>query len=75
MGQFSLDVKLFISSATNVFSIDVLITTYFQKVTIKALPFYTKYFDLEYPLPKLDLIGLEDVEIGILIILDVLFIF
>lgn len=32
-------------------------------ITVKALSFYTKYFDLEYPLPKLDLIGLEDVEI------------
>ena len=32
-------------------------------LTIKALKFYTKYFGLKYPLPKLDLIALGDVEI------------
>ena len=40
-------------------------TKLFYQVTLKALSFYTEFFDLEYPLPKLDLIALEDVEIGI----------
>ena len=34
------------------------------KLSIKTLMFFTKYFGLEYPLPKLDLIALQDVEIG-----------
>ena len=34
------------------------------KLTCKALAFYTEYFGLAYPLPKLDLIALGDVEIG-----------
>ncbi|CAF0941248.1 unnamed protein product [Brachionus calyciflorus] len=33
-------------------------------IAVKAVPFFTKFFGIEYPLPKLDLIGLNDVEIG-----------
>lgn len=31
---------------------------------MKAIPFFTKFFGIKYPLSKLDLIGLNDVEIG-----------
>ena len=36
-----------------------------MEITLSTLNFYTNYFDLNYPLPKLDLIALNDVEIGI----------
>jgi aminopeptidase N len=32
-------------------------------LTAKVLEFFTRYFGLEYPLPKLDLIGLGDIDI------------
>ena len=33
-------------------------------VAVKVLDFYTKYFEIEYPLPKMDLIALTDFEAG-----------
>lgn len=34
-------------------------------VATKVLPYYKEYFGIEYPLPKLDLIGIADVAIGL----------
>jgi puromycin-sensitive aminopeptidase len=34
-------------------------------LTLKALKFFTNYFGIKYPLPKLDLIALNDIEFGI----------
>lgn len=33
-------------------------------LTLKALKFFTDYFGIKYPLPKLDLIALNDIEFG-----------
>ena len=34
------------------------------KVALKTLPFYTDYFKIGYPLPKLDLIAIADFAFG-----------
>jgi len=34
------------------------------EVSIKTLPFYHKYFDIAYPLPKMDLIAISDFAAG-----------
>ena len=34
------------------------------KVAMKALMYYTEYFHVEYPLPKLDVIALADLSFG-----------
>jgi puromycin-sensitive aminopeptidase len=34
------------------------------KVAVKTLPFYTDYFRISYPLPKLDLIAIADFAAG-----------
>lgn len=34
------------------------------QVAVKTLPFYTEYFGIPYPLPKLDLIAVPDLEYG-----------
>ncbi|CAM6002994.1 unnamed protein product, partial [Sphagnum balticum] len=40
------------------------------EITLKVLTFYRKYFDLSYPLPKLDLIAIYDLEIESLVLID-----
>ena len=35
------------------------------KVSLKTIPFYTDYFKIGYPLPKLDLIAVGDMASGI----------
>lgn len=37
---------------------------YVNKVAVKTLPFYTDYFRIAYPLPKLDLIAIADFAAG-----------
>ena len=34
------------------------------QVSIKTLPFYRDYFDVAYPLPKMDLIAIADFAAG-----------
>uniref|UniRef100_A0A8C4QJV6 Aminopeptidase n=2 Tax=Eptatretus burgeri TaxID=7764 RepID=A0A8C4QJV6_EPTBU len=34
------------------------------EVAIKTIPFYTQYFDVPYPLPKIDLIAIADFSVG-----------
>ena len=34
------------------------------QVAVKALPYYKEYFKIAYPLPKLDLIAISDLEAG-----------
>ena len=34
------------------------------QVAVKTLPYYQKYFDIEYPLPKMDLIAIADFAAG-----------
>lgn len=33
-------------------------------IAVKTLPFYHKYFDIAYPLPKMDLIAIPDFAAG-----------
>ena len=33
-------------------------------MAVKTLPFYAEYFGIAYPLPKLDLIAVPDLEYG-----------
>ena len=37
-----------------------------KQVAVKTLPFYKKYFNIAYPLPKIDLIALADFAAGTL---------
>uniref|UniRef100_A0A3Q3XJV4 Uncharacterized protein n=1 Tax=Mola mola TaxID=94237 RepID=A0A3Q3XJV4_MOLML len=39
-------------------------TTYVLEVLVKMLDFYEEYFNIHYPLPKLDLIAIPDFEVG-----------
>ena len=34
------------------------------QVAVKTLPFYNKYFNIAYPLPKIDLIAISDFSAG-----------
>ena len=34
------------------------------QVSVKTLPFYRNYFDVAYPLPKMDLIAIADFAAG-----------
>ena len=34
------------------------------QVAVKTLPFYNKYFNIAYPLPKIDLIAIADFAAG-----------
>ena len=34
------------------------------QVSVKTLPYYHKYFDIPYPLPKMDLIAIQDFAAG-----------
>ena len=36
-------------------------------MSVKTLPFYTDYFNVPYPLPKIDLIAIPDFAAGLLI--------
>jgi len=36
-------------------------------VAVKTLPFYKNYFNIAYPLPKMDLIAIADFAAGIAI--------
>lgn len=36
------------------------------EVAQKTLPFYNKYFQIAYPLPKIDLIAIADFAAGVL---------
>ncbi|RNA29937.1 puromycin-sensitive aminopeptidase [Brachionus plicatilis] len=40
------------------------------EIAVKAVPFFTKFFGIQYPLPKLDLVALNDVEIESLLLID-----
>lgn len=37
---------------------------FFLQVATKTLPFYTNYFSVPYPLPKIDLIAIADFAAG-----------
>ena len=39
----------------------------FEKIAVKCLPYYADYFDMKYPLPKLDMIPYTDMAMGKLI--------
>lgn len=34
------------------------------QVATKVLPYYKQYFQVPYPLPKLDLVAIEDLSVG-----------
>ncbi len=36
----------------------------YPQVAVKTLPFYATYFDIKYPLPKMDLIAIQDFAAG-----------
>jgi hypothetical protein len=36
----------------------------FLQVAVKTLPFYKNYFNIAYPLPKMDLIAIADFAAG-----------
>lgn len=38
--------------------------SFFLQVATKTLPFYTNYFSVPYPLPKIDLIAIADFAAG-----------
>lgn len=40
------------------------IMAFLMQVSIKTLPFYRDYFDVAYPLPKMDLIAIADFAAG-----------
>ncbi len=66
MGSFSLDVYLIlvIYFKMHLKLLQTVNHLYLHlKITVKSLKFYTEYFDMGYPLPKLDLIALEEVDI------------
>jgi aminopeptidase N len=42
----------------------------FLQVAVKTLPFYKKYFNIAYPLPKMDLIAVADFAAGMITHLD-----
>lgn len=35
-----------------------------DKVAVKVLPFYARYFGIEYKLPKLDMLAIGDLSFG-----------
>ena len=39
-------------------------------VAVKTLPFYNDYFEIPYPLPKMDLIAIPDFAAGIVYLID-----
>ena len=43
---------------------NVRLTDYGLQVAVKALEFFSEYFDVDYPLPKLDMIALPDFSSG-----------
>ena len=44
-----------------------------MKLSVRALKFFTSYFEIGYQLPKMDLIGLGYVDIGENLLLTTLF--
>ena len=58
IGSLSMEKRLFSTHGLTVLFI-------FLQVTVKTLPFYHKYFNIAYPLPKMDLIALADFAAGI----------
>lgn len=58
LGQFALDVSY--NSCIGLHVINNIITTCMFQIAVKTLPFYTDYFGVVYPLPKMDLIAIPD---------------
>ena len=44
--------------------IDRMIFSILIQIAMKTLPFYHKYFDMDYPLPKMDLVAIADFAVG-----------
>lgn len=42
----------------------LMLFSFFLQVATKTLPFYTNYFSVPYPLPKIDLIAIADFAAG-----------
>ena len=42
----------------------VFFSPYLLKIAVKTLPFYKDYFNIAYPLPKMDLIAIQDFAAG-----------
>lgn len=42
----------------------IIFVSFFSQVAAKTLPFYKDYFNVPYPLPKIDLIAIADFAAG-----------